>query len=156
MHNFTYNILKVMVMSVTPLIEQRGAIPFGIIVYGINPYLVFVISFLSSLIPVPFILLLFNKIFDWMKQYRVFYSFSNFIQRKIDKNKGKMEKYEEIGLTAFIAVPLPTTGIWTGTVVAAFLKLDFKKSVLCAAIGGLISATIITMLSVMIPSFFGY
>ncbi len=156
MENFTYNILKVMIMSVTPLIEQRGAIPFGVIKYDINPYLVFIVSFLSSLLPIPFILLLFNKIFDWMKRYKIFDSLSNIIQKKIDKNKKKMETYQEIGLITFIALPLPTTGIWTGTVVAAFLKLDFKKSVICAAIGGFISATVITILSVMIPSFFGY
>jgi uncharacterized membrane protein len=67
-----------------------------------------------------------------------------------------MEKYKEVGLITFIAIPLPTTGVWTGTAVAAFLKLDFKKSVICAAIGGLLSATIITAISILIPSLLGY
>ncbi|SHH57763.1 COG2426 family protein [Clostridium grantii] len=150
------NLLKIFLISAVPLIEQRGSIPMGIILYNIDPIKVFLVCFLGSMLPVPFVLLLFNKIFEWMQNYKIFNSFSNFVQKKLDKNTGKMEKYKEIGLITFIAIPLPTTGVWTGTAVAAFLKLDFKKSVICAAIGGLLSATAITIISILIPSFLGY
>ena len=150
------NLLKIFLISAVPLIEQRGSIPMGIILYNIDPIKVFLVCFLGSMLPVPFVLLLFNKIFEWMQNYKIFNSFSNFVQKKLDKNTGKMEKYKEIGLITFIAIPLPTTGVWTGTAVAAFLKLDFKKSVICAAIGGLLSATAITVISMMIPSLLGY
>ncbi|KEI00486.1 small multi-drug export protein [Clostridium botulinum] len=136
-------LLQVFLLSAVPIIEQKGAIPKGIL-DGLNPMTVFWVSFLGSMLPVPFILLLFNKIFEWMKRYEFFDKINTFIEKKINKNSSKIEKYKEIGLITFIAIPLPTTGVWTGSVVAAFLKLDFKKSVICAAIGALISALIIT------------
>lgn len=146
------NLLKVFLLSAVPLIEQRGAIPMGIIAYDMNPSLVFLISFLGSMLPVPFILLLFNKIFAWMKKYEFFSKINEFIEKKINKNSAHMEKYKEIGLITFIAIPLPTTGIWTGSAVAAFLNLDFKKSVLCATVGGIISAVLITIASMFFPA----
>ncbi|KGM97673.1 ligand-binding protein SH3 [Clostridium novyi A str. 4552] len=136
-------LLQIFLLSAVPIVEQRGAIPMGIMA-GISPMTVFWVSFFGSMLPVPFILLLFNKIFTWMKKYKAFEKINNLIERKIDKNSAKLEKYKEIGLITFIAIPLPTTGVWTGSAVAAFLKLDFKKSLLCAAIGALISALIIT------------
>jgi uncharacterized membrane protein len=137
--------------SAIPLTEQRVAIPLGVIMYDFNPMMVFLISFLGSLLPVPFILLLFNRIFEWLKKYRQFDWFTNFVERKIRKNKGSMEKYKEIGLIIFVAIPLPTTGLWTGSAIAAFMGLDFKKSFFCTALGGAISAFIITAASVAAP-----
>lgn len=144
-------LLQIFLLSAVPIVEQRGAIPMGIIA-GLNPMTVFWVSFFGSMLPVPFILLLFNTIFTWMKKYKAFEKINNLIERKIDKNSAKLEKYKEIGLITFIAIPLPTTGVWTGSVVAAFLKLDFKKSLLCAAIGALISALIITGGMVAFPA----
>lgn len=149
------NLLKVFFISAVPLIEQRGAIPIGIIGYNINPYIVMFVSFLGSLLPVPFILLLFNKIFTWMKKYKRLEKINNFIENKLRKNSGKMEKYKEIGLIIFVAIPLPTTGLWTGSAVASFLGLDFKKSFICTALGGVCSAVIITILSVVFPAVLG-
>ncbi|WP_242845972.1 COG2426 family protein [Clostridium novyi] len=122
-------LLQIFLLSAVPIVEQRGAIPMGIIA-GLNPMTVFWVSFFGSMLPVPFILLLFNKIFTWMKKYKAFEKINNLIERKIDKNSAKLEKYKEIGLITFIAIPLPTTGVWTGSVVAAFLKLDFKKLII--------------------------
>jgi uncharacterized membrane protein len=150
------NLIKVFLLSAVPLIEQRGAIPLGIIIYDMNPLTVFIVSFLGSLLPVPFILLLFNTIFSWMQKYPAFNGINKFIERKLNKNTAKIEKYKEIGLITFVAIPLPTTGLWTGSAVASFLKLDFKKSFFCTALGGLISAIIITILSVVFPALVGY
>ncbi|OFI06829.1 putative small multi-drug export protein [Clostridium acetireducens DSM 10703] len=146
------NLLKTFFISAVPLIEQRGAIPIGIFMYHLNPISVFLVSFIGSLIPVPFILFLFNSIFKWMKKYKIFNGINNIIENKIQKNSGKIEKYKEVGLITFVAIPLPTTGLWTGSAIAAFLGLDFKKSLICTALGGLISASIITVLCVVFPS----
>lgn len=144
-------LLTVFLMSAVPIIEQRGAIPMGIFAYNMNPVLVLIVSLLGSLLPVPFILLLFNSIFKWMKRYRVFDSLNNIIENKIRKNSGKLEKYKEIGLIIFVGIPLPTTGLWTGSAVAAFMGLDFKKSLLCNVVGGLISSIVITALCIVFP-----
>jgi uncharacterized membrane protein len=139
-----------------PLIEQRGAIPVGIIGYGLNPALVFLVSLIGSFLPAPFIYFFFNKILAWMKTVKFFDKFTNFVDKKVRKGSKKLEKYKEIGLITFVGIPLPTTGLWTGTAAAAFMGLNFKKSMLCVFIGGILSATIITLLSMLLPGIFGH
>lgn len=140
-------------MSAVPLIEQRGAIPYGIF-SGQPAWLVFLVSLAGSILPVPFILLLFNQIYQWLLKWKFFDRVVKHIDKKITKNQATFEKYEELALIIFIAIPLPTTGLWTGSAIASFLKLDFKKSLFCAVLGGIISATIITALCVLIPGLF--
>lgn len=140
-------------MSAVPLIEQRGAIPYGIF-SGQPVWLVFLVSLAGSILPVPFILLLFNQIYQWLLKWQFFDRVVKHIDKKIAKNQATFEKYEELALIIFIAIPLPTTGLWTGSAIASFLKLDFKKSLFCAVLGGIISATIITALCVLIPGLF--
>lgn len=146
------NLIKVFLLSMVPLIEQRGAIPLGILVYQINPFLIFILSLLGSFVPAPFIYLFFNAIFEWMKKIRQLNKFTNFIDKKVQHGSKKLEKYKEIGLITFVGIPLPTTGLWTGTAISAFMGLDFKKSMVCVFIGGVISATIITLLCVIAPA----
>ena len=145
--------LTVLLLAAVPLIEQKGSIPLGIHSYDINPVVVFLLTFVGSLLPVPFVLVFFNKIFDWLGKYKVFAGLYNLIDRKISKNRSKFEKFEEIALITFIAIPLPTTGVWTGTAIAAFLKLDFKKSVMCAVVGSFLCGLIITGITVAFPAF---
>lgn len=138
-----------------PLIEQRGAIPIGTIVYNINPLLVFFVSLIGSFAPAPFVYLFFNKILVYMKTVKSLNKFTNFVEKKVQKGSKKMEKYKEIGLITFVGIPLPTTGLWTGSAIAAFLGMNFKKSMVCVFIGGIISATIITVLSILAPAILG-
>lgn len=138
-----------------PLIEQRGAIPVGVIGYGLDPILVFFVSLVGSFVPAPFIFIFFNKIFAWMKTKKFFDKFTHFVDNKIRKGAKKLEKYEEVGLITFVGIPLPTTGLWTGSAIAAFMGLNFKKSMVCVFIGGVISAILITILSVVAPEILG-
>lgn len=139
-----------------PLIEQRGAIPVGVIGYHLNPFLVFLVSLFGSFVPAPIVYLLFNKIFDWMKKIKQLNKITGFIERKVQKGSEKLNKYKEIGLITFVGIPLPTTGLWTGSAIAAFMGLNFKKSMLCVFVGGIISATIITIVSVVAPAILGF
>lgn len=148
--------LYVLLLSMVPLIEQRGAIPLGVVVYNLNPFIIFFVSLLGSFVPAPFIFLFFNKILDWMKTIKQFNKITNFIDKKVQKGAKKVESYMEAGLITFVGIPLPTTGLWTGSAVAAFLGLDFKKSMVCVFAGGVISATIITTLSIVAPKLFGF
>lgn len=148
-------LLQVFFWSMVPIVEQKGAIVLGINGFKIDPFTVFLTTLLGSLTPVPFILLFFNKIFAWMKRYKSFSWINGIIERKIEKNSSKMEKYKEIALIIFIGIPLPTTGLWTGSAIAAFLNFDFKKSLFCALIGGTISGIIITVLCVAFPWLLG-
>ena len=146
-------LLKVFLLSAVPIIEQRGSIPLGIWVYEINPIIIFITAFLGSLLPVPFILFFFSHIFEWLGKTKLLKWFYDFVDKKVQKSKDKIEKYEKWGLIIFVAIPLPTTGLWTGSAVAAFLKMDKKKSFKYVFIGGLISATVITLICVLLPEF---
>ncbi len=148
-------LLYIFLISMVPLIEQRGAIPIGTIAYNINPFLVFFVSLIGSFVPAPFVYFFFNKILAWMKTIKAFDKFTNFVDKKIQKGAKKIEKYTELGLITFVGIPLPTTGLWTGSAIAAFLGLDFKKSMVCVFLGGVISAAIITAFSVAAPAILG-
>lgn len=143
-------IFYIMVISAIPLIEQRGAIPVGIFTGG-EPLVVFIASYIGSLIPVPFIFLMFNWIMDLLRRKNWLPWLINIVDNKINKNIDRFETYKEAALITFIGIPLPTTGVWTGTAIATFLKLDFKKTMLCAMLGALISAVIITGICVLLP-----
>jgi uncharacterized membrane protein len=151
--NFMSQQLQVFLLSMIPIIEQRGAIPLGF-VYNMEPMTIFLLSLFGSLVPSPFILLLFKQIYKFLSSKPFFSKLVNLIDHKIAKNSDKLDKRKEIGLILFVAIPLPTTGIWTGSAVAAFLGLDFKKSLLCNFIGAVLSATIITIICLLIPGFF--
>ena len=149
-------LFQIFLWAAVPLLEQRWAIPNGVIIQKLNPWLVFIVDYFGSLLPVPIILLLFDKLFDILGRYKIFAWVYKYVEKKIEKNRDKFEKYKEPALITFIAIPLPTTGVWTGTVVAAFLKFDFKKTMFCAAVGAFLSAAIITILSIVFPAMLGF
>ena len=140
--------LCVFFCSILPIIECRGAIPLGFAV-GLPWWQTFLFSVVGNLLPVPFILLFMRRILDYLTRSRVkmFYRFGNWLQKKVDKNKGKIEKYSYWGVMLFVAVPLPGTGAWTGALISSALKLDFKKSFVAAIGGVLIASTIMTIIA---------
>lgn len=142
-------------MSMVPVLEQRGAIIYGF-TQNLNPFIIFVLTYVGSLIPAPIIFFFFTKIMEVIHKMPSLKWFSDFINNKINKNKDHFVKYKEIGLITFIGIPLPMTGVYTGTAVATVLKLDFKKVMFCAAIGGLISSSIVTLGCIYVPALFGF
>ncbi|MFO7635995.1 MAG: small multi-drug export protein [Clostridia bacterium] len=149
-------ILYIILLSATPLLEQRAAIPLGIIIFQMNPFFVFAVSFLGSLLPVPFILFFFTHIFKWLEKLKPFRWFYEYVHRKVNKGSVKVQKLEKWGLIFFVALPLPTTGLWTGSAIAAFLEMDKKKAFLYILAGGFLSAVAITGMSVLFPYLLGY
>ena len=143
--------LFVFLLSMVPLIEQRGAIPLGYAL-GLDPIATFITSLAGSCVPVPFILWAFNSIYQWLHKFDFMSGFLRFVDHKIRKNTPKLEKYKEVGLILFVGIPLPTTGLWTGSAIAAFMGLSFWKSFACAAIGGVLSATAITIMMEILGS----
>jgi uncharacterized membrane protein len=148
--------LCVFFCSILPIIECRGSIPLGFAL-GLPWWQTFLLSVIGNLLPVPFILLFMNKILDWMTHSRVkmFYRFGNWLQKKVEKNKDKIEKYSYLGVLIFVAVPFPGTGAWTGTLIASVLRLEPKKSFLAALGGVLIAATIMTVFSYSVATLAG-
>ena len=138
--------LCVFFCSMLPIIECRGAIPLGFAL-ELPWWQTALISMAGNLLPVPFILLFIRAVLKWMRGCRVkfFNKIAAWLDRKIEKHKGTIEKYSYWGVMLFVGVPLPGTGAWTGSLIAAVLGLDWKKSFL-AACGGVMMATVIMSL----------
>jgi len=139
--------LCVFFCSMLPIIECRGAIPLGWGL-GLPWWQTALFSIAGNLLPVPFILLFIRAILSWMRGSRVkfFARIAAWLDRKIEKHKGTIEKYSYLGVMIFVAVPLPGTGAWTGTLIASVLGLEPKRSFLAAVGGVLIATAIMTVL----------
>lgn len=138
--------LCVFFCSMIPIIELRGAIPLGAAL-GLPPLLCYLIAVIGNMLPVPLILLFINAVLNLMKKTKLFSKFALWLERKAEKNKEKISKYGFWGLTLFVMIPLPGTGAWTGSLVAALIKMPFWKAILSALIGVLAAGVIMSMIS---------
>jgi uncharacterized membrane protein len=142
--------LAVFVTSMLPVIELRGALPLAINVFHIAWPKAFLISFVGNLIPIPCILWLLRPLVNIVSKIKPFGKFFTWLFERTRRRGNKLiTKYEEIGLLAFVAIPLPMTGAWTGALIAFLFGLDFKKSLLIIAIGVLIAGAIVTCLCLL-------
>ena len=141
--------LVVFIISLLPILECRLGMFTAIVLLDMNPFVGFVISFLGNILPIPFILLLINWIFEILKKVPVMKNIVFWLEEKTLKKKDKIDKYGIWGLLLFVAIPLPGTGGWTGALLASLLKLDKKKSFGVIAIGVFIAGLIITVLSLI-------
>lgn len=133
--------------SMIPIIELRGAIPMGYFL-GLSWWQSYIISVLGNMLPVPFILLFINRVIRWMSgsKIKLFNKVSNWLLAKADKNTAKIEKYGFWGVCFFIAIPLPITGAWTGSLVSATIGLKFWRAMLSALLGVMIAGAIMTVI----------
>ncbi len=142
--------LIIFLISMVPLIELRGAIPYaiGFISAGadLKLPLCYIIAIAGNMLPVPFIFWFARKVLVWGKDKKIIGGFFTFCLEKGEKGGEKLQAKAGrglyIALLLFVGIPLPGTGAWTGTLAASILDMDFKKSVL-AVIGGVILAGII-------------
>ncbi len=140
------NYFYVFLISMVPIVELRGAIPVAYAL-GLEPVQAFIVSVIGNLIPVPFILLLITPFCNLLKKTKLFAWFPLWLDKKVQKNRHKVEKYAFWGLFIFVAIPFPGTGAWTGSLIASFLDFDFKKSFLAILLGVCTAGLIMTALS---------
>ncbi|MBQ9416545.1 MAG: small multi-drug export protein [Clostridia bacterium] len=147
--------LSVLICSMIPIIELRGAIPLGIGL-GLNPWLTLLLAITGNMIPVPFILLLIKKFVGWCARSKVRFlqKFGEFLIRKAEKNRNKIERFGFWGVALFVAIPLPVTGAWTGSLVSAFIDLKFWKAVLSCLCGLIVAGFIVLGITVGISALF--
>ena len=150
--------LTVFLVSMVPLIELRGAIPYGVL-FGLPLWLTFVIAILGNMLPVPFIYLFARRILLWGKDKPVIGRFFTFCLEKGERGGEKLQAKAGRGLfwalLLFVGIPLPGTGAWTGTLAASILNMGLKKSTLACMGGGLLAGCILGALSLMGVSVFG-
>lgn len=140
--------LCVFFCSMLPIIECRGAVPLG---WGLGMpwWQTALFSIAGNLLPVPFILLFMRGLLRWMRGCKVGFlnRFAGWLDRKVEKHKGTIERYSYLGVMIFVGVPFPGTGAWTGTLIASVLGLEPKRSFLAAAGGVVIATAIMTLIS---------
>jgi uncharacterized membrane protein len=136
-------------ISMVPIFELRGGVPIGIAVLKQHPLIVYCVAVLFNLIPVFPVLLFLNPVKRIFEKLPVFRGFFQYLGKKAERNKRLIEKYEELGLMLFVAIPLPVTGAWTGSLVAVLMGLKTVKSFLFIAAGVFIAGIIVTLLTVL-------
>lgn len=136
----------VFIISLMPILELRGGL-IAAALLKLNPIESYIISIIGNIIPVPFILWFINSILDWMRKRKHLSKIVKWLDRKVDKKKGQIEKYGIWGLIFFVGIPLPGTGAWTGCLIASVLKMDRKKSFIATLIGILLASIIMMIVS---------
>jgi len=121
-------LLITIIMSATPIIEQKAALPYAVTYGGLSYIQAYIITLIGALIPAPFILKLMPYVLKVLKKIKIIDRVATWYEDKALKKGAKIQNYQLIGLFLFVAIPLPGTGVWTGSTVAALLELDFKKS----------------------------
>ncbi len=150
--------LIVFLVSMVPLIELRGAIPYGVM-FGLPLWQTFLIAIVGNMLPVPIIYLFARKALEWGKDKPVIGGFFTFClekgQRGGEKLQAKAGRGLFLALLLFVGIPLPGTGAWTGTLAASILNMGLKKSALACMGGVLLAGCIMGLLSVLGVTAFG-
>ncbi|MBP5676523.1 MAG: small multi-drug export protein [Bacteroidales bacterium] len=145
MNKIFLHYLIVFLISMVPLIEIRGAIPYAV---GFELPLVpsIIVAVLGNMLPVPFIFLFARRVLEWGKDKKYIGKFFTWCLEKGHKGGEKLQakagKGLYIALLLFVGIPLPGTGAWTGTLAASLLDMDFKKSVVYIMAGVLLAGAI--------------
>ena len=138
----------IFLISMVPILELRGGLlAAGPALFDLPMWQAIPICFIGNLVPIPFILLLITKIFDWMKGTKKLKPLVEKLEHKAMSQSANIEKYEFWGLVAFVGIPLPGTGAWTGSLIAALLGIRFRKAFPAIVLGLVIATFIMTVLS---------
>lgn len=136
----------IFIISMIPILELRGGLVAASLLQV--PITVAVpICIIGNVIPVPFILLFIRQIFKWMRNVPVIGSIIQKLEKRAMGKSDSIKKYEFWGLVLFVGVPLPGTGAWTGSLIAALLEVDFKKAILAVLVGIAMATVIMSIVS---------
>ncbi len=150
--------IMVFFISMVPLIELRGAIPYAV-GFGLNMPLSYAVAIVGNMLPVPVIFFFARKVLIWGKDKKLTGKFFTFCLEKGEhggeKLKAKAGKGLYFALFLFVGIPLPGTGAWTGTLAASILDLDFKKSISAAMAGVVLAGIIMGLVSFLVKGAVG-
>ena len=151
--------LIVFLVSMVPLIELRGAIPYGV-AYGMPLWLTYLIAIVGNMLPVPFIYFFARKILNWGQNKRYIGRICRWLLVKGERAGQKLVRKTGRGglfaaLMLFVGVPIPGTGAWTGTLGASFLDMGIKTTALSVSLGVVLAGVIMALASSGLLSVFG-
>ncbi len=144
--------LWIFLISMLPIVELRGAIPVGIGM-GLPVWSTYLVCIVGNILPVPFLILFSKTLLNCLSTWPKIGPFFQRFMKKADEKAQNLGKYELLGLYLFVAIPLPGTGAWTGSVIAAILRMRLVKATMAIAAGVLTSGLIMLLVS---QGFFGF
>lgn len=136
-------------ISTLPIVELRGAIPVGIVAFNMPWWKVYLVAVAGNMLPIPFILLLLGPVSKFMMRFSIGQRFFDWLFARTRKKSASIERYEALGLTLFVAIPLPVTGGWTGAMAAFLMGIPFWKSMFYILMGVMIAGVIMTALALL-------
>ncbi len=147
--------LIIFFISMVPLIELRGAIPYAVafIEAGVplKLWVCYVVAIIGNMLPVPVIFFFARKVLEWGKDKRYIGKFFTFCLEKGHKGGEKLQAKAGRGLflalLLFVGIPLPGTGAWTGTLAASILDMKFRESVIAVMLGVVLAGIIMGLVS---------
>lgn len=150
------NWLEVVALAASPISELRGAIPWAILKHHFPWYYALALAFIGNLAPVPFLLLFLNTFTRFLSKIGIFEKMLHWLFERTRRRGKIVNRYQRIGLALFVAIPLPVTGAWTGSLIAVLFGLKFKHAFLSIFIGILIAGIIVTGVTLLGWTIFGF
>ena len=147
-------VIAVIFLSMLPVLE-RGSIPLAF-AFGFNWWTAMALSIFGGILPIPFILLFLESIFNFMQKHNIFGNLVEKLNKKAALRNKKIEKYKFFGLIILVGLPLPIpgTGGWTAALIASVLKMNKRNAFLSIFIGVIIAATIVATLTYGLVGYF--
>ena len=140
--------LATILLSATPIVELRGAIPIAIGIYGMSPTTAYILAFIGNMLPVIPLLLFLDPVSTYLRRFKIGDMFFSWLfTRTHHKHSERFEKYGTLALTIFVAIPLPVTGAWTGCAAAFVFGIKFRHALLAISVGVMIAGAIVTALT---------
>jgi len=146
--------LLVLILAAVPVFEVRASVPLGIAVYKLAPLTVIFLSIIGSLLPVLPLLWFLNTATNRLSKIAYFDKFFEWLFARTRSKSQIIADFELVGLTLFIAIPFPGTGVWTGCIAAYLLGLPWPATFICAAVGTAIASGIMAAASLGVINFF--
>ncbi len=138
--------LSVLILSMFPFIEAKGAIPIAM-AFDIPIKTTIMLAYVGSMIPVPFLLWLFKPFLEYIGRFAIFSNFIDGVFRKAMKKGKKVRTMGELAIVVFVAIPIPGTGVWMGSLIARLFDIRLKRAFWLIAAGNLIAVFVIAGLS---------
>lgn len=136
----------VLLVSMMPILELRAGL-FVAKFLNFDLRVAIPICVIGNIIPIPFILLFIKKIFKWMGKTKLFHKLIEKLEARAMKKSSALSKGEFWGLVLFVGIPIPGTGAWMGSLIAALLEIDIKKAIAAELVGIVIATIIVSILS---------
>ena len=145
LNNIVVKYLITFILGMCPIIEIRGAIPVGVSL-GLSYFEAFIIGFIGNIIPIYFIVKYIGPIFEFLGRFKIFKKLIDWASNKATKHieeSERLQNFTALGLYLFVAIPLPCTGAWVGSLIANFLHVPLKKACIPLILGVLTAGSII-------------